>query len=626
MFKTENTPQSLIEEFFGKSSMYNHTTKTIHSNQWFSSLYNQLPSQPLYTFPLAYRLTEKGLGFSYPEISATKDSIAAPYVEDFTIGTQEDFTSQDIEEISDWSIKASLNSRNNKMDFLIGHGIPHTTIFSNNNLIITLPHPFSIYPSNQNDETKDDTFDTTPFVLSTRNHNYLIYPKNGDSIKINNNSLELYADEVFIALLPDKKLYSNFLEIADNPITATGIEFNISDNIQTTFSAITDSGTTLLALFPHQINNLTEKTDILGSYSTLRGNMDLIKANSFTTTLPTPNLNDSFPDISNTVELASQVRLDASKILSSPIPESQNYFLGTYFGKISTLIQLADVAKLSDVKKELVNFVSPVFIDSLNNFEYNPEKTSLIAKNSEFGNNELNDHHFHYGYFIRTAAVLLKENPQLRSEIEPIINEMVNDIATSDRKSSKYPFLRNFDPYEGHSWASGYADFFDGNNQESTSEALNAWYSLYLWAKITNNEKLENYATFLFASELNSTKYYWFNTLRVYQEPYNHQIASIVWGGKVDFSTWFSSNPNMIYGIQLLPFTPASIYLAEIMPYDKYENDFLNSGGNYLSPWGDLMEMWKSFSEPNAQSLTRDNFQENNPQSLYIYYLMYNRR
>jgi len=62
-----------------------------------------------------------------------------------------------------------------------------------------------------------------------------------------------------------------------------------------------------------------------------------------------------------------------------------------------------------------------------------------------------------------------------------MVELLIKDIANWDRNDTRFPFLRNFDPYEGHSWASGHAGFADGNNQESSSEAINAWQAIILW-------------------------------------------------------------------------------------------------------------------------------------------------
>ena len=60
---------------------------------------------------------------------------------------------------------------------------------------------------------------------------------------------------------------------------------------------------------------------------------------------------------------------------------------------------------------------------------------------------------------------------------------LVSDIATTTRGGTAFPFLRNFDPYEGHSWASGVGLGDAGNNQEPSSEAVNAWAGLILWGE-----------------------------------------------------------------------------------------------------------------------------------------------
>ena len=67
------------------------------------------------------------------------------------------------------------------------------------------------------------------------------------------------------------------------------------------------------------------------------------------------------------------------------------------------------------------------------------------------------------------------------------------DLAT-DGGSSFFPDQRAFDAYAGHSWASGYVPFRDGNNQESSSEAVTAWNGLALWADATGNQPLAEQA------------------------------------------------------------------------------------------------------------------------------------
>src|SRR5581483_8552362 len=167
-------------------------------------------------------------------------------------------------------------------------------------------------------------------------------------------------------------------------------------------------------------------------------------------------------------------------------------------------------------------YLEPLFTQSLSNFYYDTSKTSVIAKNPEFGNEVLNDHHFHYGYYIRTAAVLANYDPASLDKNKLMIDMMVQDIANDNRSSDQFPYLRNFDIYEGHSWADGFGKFADGMNQESSSEAINAWYGVYLWSQVTKNLDLEQTSLYLLNTEIQGSKYYWFGKDGVNSTPYAH--------------------------------------------------------------------------------------------------------
>src|SRR5688572_31565583 len=78
------------------------------------------------------------------------------------------------------------------------------------------------------------------------------------------------------------------------------------------------------------------------------------------------------------------------------------------------------------------------------------------------------------------------------STLFPYTTLFRSDIASPDRQDKLFPFLRNFDPYAGHSWASGHARFGDGNNNESSSEAMNAWYGMILFGQDRKSTRLNS--------------------------------------------------------------------------------------------------------------------------------------
>lgn len=196
-------------------------------------------------------------------------------------------------------------------------------------------------------------------------------------------------------------------------------------------------------------------------------------------------------------------------------------------------------------------------------FVYDDALRLVVGKAPSFGSEEGNDHHFHYGYFLAAAAALASERPELVDSLRPVVDILAADIAAGTRDGA-LGGLRVFDPYRGHSWASGLSPFVDGNNQESTSEAVAAWNGLALWAAATGDDDLAGTAEWLLSAEAAAAMDLWVEPdLSVVPEDYGHGIVSLTWSGKRDYATWFSAEPSAILGIQLIPLGPVSLeYLA----------------------------------------------------------------
>jgi len=110
-------------------------------------------------------------------------------------------------------------------------------------------------------------------------------------------------------------------------------------------------------------------------------------------------------------------------------------------------------------------------------FFYDQNNHGVVGLVATFGSDEFNDHHFHYGYFLYAAALVAMDDPNLVSEMAPVMTLLSSDIARPVA-SDRFPALRVYDAYASHSWASGTSPFADANNQESTSEAVAAWVGL----------------------------------------------------------------------------------------------------------------------------------------------------
>ena len=184
-----------------------------------------------------------------------------------------------------------------------------------------------------------------------------------------------------------------------------------------------------------------------------------------------------------------------------------------------------------------------------------------------------------------------------------MVDVVIRDIASTNRADKLFPYLRCFDKYAGHSWASGDANFADGNNQESSSESLNAWYGLTLWGMATGDLVARDAGIFLFNTERIAVEEYWFDVNATnYPESFPNVALGMVWGGKGAFGTWFSGDIDCIHGINWLPFTPASVYMGRHPAYVKKNHDRIvgkrKGGGDYNNGWGDVVVMFNALQDP----------------------------
>jgi hypothetical protein len=216
--------------------------------------------------------------------------------------------------------------------------------------------------------------------------------------------------------------------------------------------------------------------------------------------------------------------------------------------------------------------------DKTKYFAYDKDWSTLLGLEESFGSHQqLNDHHFHYGYFIRAAAEVCRVDASWcgANAYGPMVELLIRDFAAG-RNDPMFPYLRNFDPANGFSWASGHANFALGNNNESTSEAANAYGAIVLYGLITNNQTLVDRGVYLHASTTAAYWEYW-NNIDAYRgktgdfnnfpSGYNRLATSIIWGAGADFSTWFSGAYAHILGIQGLPLNPLVLHIGQHADY-----------------------------------------------------------
>jgi endo-1,3(4)-beta-glucanase len=153
------------------------------------------------------------------------------------------------------------------------------------------------------------------------------------------------------------------------------------------------------------------------------------------------------------------------------------------------------------------------------------------------------------------------------------------------------------DFFHGHSWASGIGNSAGSRAQESSSEAINAYYSLILFAEAIGDQHLRDYSRMLLAIEIAGAVRYWhlFPALNEPDTPYPEQdfrnLISV--GNLMDASVgawlYWGSQHIQIAAIQLLPLTPiGNLYfdvpwMEQVLEYCMAEIQDLTIGDSFKS-------------------------------------------
>ena len=241
----------------------------------------------------------------------------------------------------------------------------------------------------------------------------------------------------------------------------------------------------------HYHQNPSLNLEEIGELDSIRGKIKLYQTNSFTTKTQHHSFVPVWPkvqDVEIAETLADQLQRDSARAKRMMLEIGIGpYWQGKGLQRISQLMNVAHAEGQSEITARLLQTIQKRAEqwlkgdDASTYFYYDKPTGTLVAYPEEYDAvRDMNDHHFHYGYWIRSAGDIgLQDKAWISQEkFGGMIDFLVEDIATTTRGIAEFPYLHNFDPYEGHSWASGVGRGDRGNNQEASSEAINAWTGL----------------------------------------------------------------------------------------------------------------------------------------------------
>ncbi|MDD5259989.1 MAG: glycosyl hydrolase, partial [bacterium] len=607
-------------------------TGPVPTTKWYSSLVSSAYSSCHFAFPLAMNVTNAatytGLEFGLPVVSAQADGVVAPLEKDLEIrGTIDSrylkADSVKMDGYSDWTVSPLWqdNASTEYFQATYGRGLLfiYLNFSANCNPRILAGADFE-QVIDENGAVATGTISTDHIGVKYKNVWYGLFAPAGSTFTITGNqvSITLPADKRYfsIGLMTKSADLSYFYQHAYAFVTDTRVSWaynETTNDITTTFSLTTEpkqglQNTALIALLPHQYKNSSEPVSSVYTYTTLRGTMKLLEADTFTVTNKFYGVLPYLPDKGSYDKTHLAVLLGNDK--NSSLAKTDTYYNAKQVAKIANLLPIADQLQdtetrdyLADrLKTVLVNWFTYTSGETNRFFYYDNVWGGLIGYNAEFYGYNYTDHHFHYGYLVYAAALLSLYDSSFKDDYGPMIEYLIRDYANSNRDDTMFPFLRHFDPYLGHSYCDGLAQSDFGNNQESSSEAMNAWAGMILWGMVTNNDTIRDTGIYGYTTEYSGVHDYYFDVDNdIYSSEYTHRITGILFDSKIEYTTWWTSADEAIYGIQMIPGTASMLYLGYYPDYCEagYDAFFADNGGyeNY-DYWYNILWQFQCFYDP----------------------------
>ena len=522
------------------------------TNRWYSGLVFGESTQPVFPLPLSFALTDSGFAFGLPTVTASADTIAGGYSADVpvSVGAASSVVTSDDPVVVTIAQRDSSGAEIGKAT--IGEGWPFVGWTATRATDVQLPEGLT--------EAGGGVYSFTaagkPYAVKLVNA----------QLAGAKASVAAGGSLVFWPVAAGHQP-GDLAGLAGVP-TASSLAYEVGGQQVTTTLSYPGAGA--VARMPHQ--GTADGCD-LGTFASVYGTMTVCRGSELSWTAarqePQTSLDLGSVQGAHRANLTQALAADAS---AEPKFPQDTYFGGKALQREAMLLMVADqlsekdtAAKLAaGLDAQLTQWTQPQGCAERDSgcFVYDPKGKGIVGLTPSFGSDEYNDHHFHYGYFLYAAAVLVQHDPSAASRYAPVMNLLAADIASSG--STLFPDRRNFDPYAGHSWASGTSPFADGNNQESVAEAVNAYAGLGLWARATGDATLQEEADWMLSLEAAASAAYWTNAdlSQPEYQGFAHKITSLNWGGKRDYATWFSPASAAKLGILLLPMSPSSTYLA----------------------------------------------------------------
>jgi endoglucanase Acf2 len=624
-------------------------TKAIPTNDWWTDLIYSKYSGDMWAHPIVVNAEEYGIYAKYPKTwNAAGTAMESKSQVDIR-GLNFAPESAVANSWGDWTFDFLMKESSTKfMKVTAGHGLPFTWC----EFTGVTPQIVSSATGYFNDAGAAVTFPYTSdhFGIDINGDYYGIFAPAGTSFSLSGSTITATFSGsqkfIVVAVIPAKTDLATFNTYAYSVPRDSKVAWTYNSaagKISTTWTLTTQNlkgGTetnTIQGWIPHHYKNSTLGFSLNGmTYATPRGLLKCAVGKSFTIDYKFNGLLPNQPAPKAIAGSTNPYQPDRMKTMIDNYSAKGSYGADTYWGgkDVMYMGQYMMMANetgnttafnqlKTNLRKALEDWYTYTPGEPEHYFAMYPNHKSLVGMNASYGSDEFNDHHFHYGYYTYATAMLGFYDSEFLSKYQGMAKMVAKDYANWDRTDTSLPMFRNFDPWEGHSWAGGVGDPINGNGQESSSEAMQGWGGLYLLGVSTGDNAMRDAGIFGYSIESRATAEYWFDRDRQnidytkYTKPYNSNIT----GQGIGWWTWFSGDPVWMHSIQWLPISPLLKYLYENPTFAAWDYNQMWTS-KQLGGWdtdlgndsgiGNVVLSYLQISDPDNAAATFDNLWDTN--------------
>ena len=382
------------------------------------------------------------------------------------------------------------------------------------------------------------------------------------------------AKYVVFSFLPAVEDFAAYNAVAKNKVAKGTFKYAYDPakgQITTTFDLTTTNldtgaaGDTFLGFLPHHWRKGKLGTAFnTYTYKTIFGTMKVAKGQAFTLSYDFTGL---VPWMPAGRDMTAEQKTRLTALINHHVKDNgldgNTYAKG--FGEKSQIMAMAKELGIADwegMKTILINQFKNWFNFDAGEttgrfFAMYPEYGALIGFPAGYGSQVFNDLHFHNGYFITGAARVALLDDEFKADY----GEMAKLVARTYANWGRYedgdkvfePHLRTFDCYTGHNYAGGTGDG-GGNNQESSSEAIQSSYGLFMLGVALDDPEIWQLGATLYYLETQAAAEYWFDVKKEnYPVEYKHKYVGILRSYSITAATYFDGDFGWPMAIQSCP-------------------------------------------------------------------------